>query len=199
MMQTPRRFVLSCLLVLASLLAPVGSQAATNCGNPNRDGKTIGKIVVGKVAVDVKSVTYPAGGELAPPRSPLNAGVSARHNPLSADFGSSVIVWHINYDGCIGKLDVINKKPVGYTFRVTDEKGQTVKYAISAKYVVPKGKYKPEWFLLSGPRQLTMITCTGKVVNRHYVDNLVIIATPVAPAVSTSPSSAPSPSPSPSN
>jgi hypothetical protein len=174
------------ILLIAALVnfAPVfhTPAIAAICPPAKADGKTIGKITVGNVNVNLKSVKYPAGGVLNPPRSPLNAGVSNRHMPLSAELGSTVIVWHVNLNGCQGKLNAINKKKVGFQFDVTDENGETIKYEVSKKLTVPKGKYKAEWFELSGPRQLVLVTCTGTVVKGSYKENLVIFASPVPTA-----------------
>lgn len=164
-------------LVIGLLTAP--SSLAANCPPSSVDGKTVGRISVGDVKVPVKNVDYPEGEALSPPKSPLNAGVSIRHQPLSATSGSTIIVWHINYNGCQGKLNVINSKKPGYVFKVKDEAGKVQKYAVTSKYQVKKGNYKSEWFMLTGPRQLVMVTCIGKVIDRHYLDNLVVIATPV--------------------
>lgn len=113
-----------------------------------------------------------------PPSSPANAGVSARHNPLSATSGSSIVTWHVNYNGCAGALNPITKKDIGFTFSIKDEKGESTKYKIVENYTVPKGSYLPEWFELTGPRQIVLVTCTGKFVKGHYQDNLVLIARP---------------------
>ena len=169
--------IVSLILTLTS--APVSS-SLVNCPPARVDGKTVGKIKVGKTIVNVKNVDYPAGKVLNPPKSPLNAGVSIRHQPLSADSGSSIVVWHINYNGCQGKLNVINNKKRGYEFTVTDERGVDTTYEVSKKFQVKKGKYDPDWFMLSGPRQLVLVTCIGKVIKGSYEDNLVIIATPVS-------------------
>lgn len=167
------------LSLVFSLIPLTSSMAVTKCPSPKADGLTVGKIRVEDVIVNVKNVDYPLGKDLNPPKSPLNAGVSIRHQPLSSESGSSLIVWHVNYKGCQGKLNVINNKRRGYEFEVIDESGESVRYKIFKRIQVKKGEYDPEWFLLSGPRQLVLVTCTGRVVNRSYTDNLVIIATPV--------------------
>jgi len=190
--------VLSSILVFAfaltSLITLSNSATAAPCPNPNADGKTIGKILVGKTAVDVKYVDYPAGGALNPPASPLNAGLSIRHMPLSSPVGSSLIVWHVNYNGCDGKLNVLTSKKVGFKFSIIDEKGFKQNFKITNIIQVLKGKYKSEWFELNGARQLVFVTCSGTVVNRHYKDNLIVFASPVD-AVSTSPTPNPTNSP----
>lgn len=174
--------VLASVTVSAAALVAVSAStaaAAPRCPDPSKDGKTVGKIIVGTTSVDVKQVTYPAGGEIDPPASPLNAGVSLRHMPLSSPIGSSIIVWHVNYNGCVGKLNVVTKQKVGSTFSIVDEKGFKNKFKIIQRLTVPKGNYKQSWFTLTGPRQLVMVTCTGRVINGHYDKNLVVIATPV--------------------
>lgn len=175
---------------------------AVKCPDPNKDGKTIGKVVVGKIVSNVKYIDYQAGGVVDPPDSPLNVGLSIRHMPLSSPIGSSLLVWHVNYKGCVGKLDVLIDKKPGFKFSIVDEKGYKQEFKIAEKVQVRKGKYKAEWFQLNGPRQLTMVTCIGKVVNRHYQDNLVILAVPVdgidytaspTPTVNSTPTPTPSP------
>lgn len=76
-------------------------------------------------------------------------------------------------------MNAINNKPVGYNFTVTDEVGNEQRYSVTEKLVVDKGDYQAEWFDLSGPRRLLLVTCTGKVVNGSYEKNLVVFAEPV--------------------
>lgn len=170
---------LLCSALISLGVSPAQTLAAT-CPPSKSDGPTIGKVQVGDLAVNIKESTYPKGGVLNPPRSPLNAGLSARHMPLSAKLGTSVITWHVNFNGCVGKLNVLSKKEIGYEFSVIDENGESVTYSITEKKTVKKGNYKEEWFDLSGPRQLLLVTCTGKVVNGAYQKNLVLIAEPIA-------------------
>ncbi len=157
-------------------LAPVAS--AAKCPSGNADGKTIGNIKYGSISVPVKSVTYPVSGELDPPVSPLVAGVSALHNPLSAKAGSSIIVWHISNEGCKGKLNPLVKSKKGAKVSITDEKGTKKIYKVTDNLSVPLGSYKAKWFRLDGARQLVFVTCGGKVVNKHFTRNLIVIAVP---------------------
>lgn len=165
-------------LFLGNFAALAPTASAAKCPASNLDGKTIGAIKVGSLSVPVKSVTYPVSGELYPPISPLFAGVSARHNPLKATAGSSIIVWHINSKGCTGKLNPIIKSKVGAKISVVDEKSATRSYKIASNFSVPLGDYKAKWFRLDGPRQLVFVTCTGKVVKGRYTRNQIIIAVP---------------------
>ena len=211
------------LALISNLLIGFATPAsAAVCPDPKKDGKTIAKVKVGKLSVDVKYVDYPAAGVMDPPDSPLNVGLSIRHMPLTSPIGSSLLVWHINYKGCVGKLNPIMDKKVGSKFSIVDEKGFTQSFKITKKLQVKKGKYNEDWFALNGPRQLVLVTCIGKIVNRHYEDNYVIFAVPseggittavpvesaspnvsvsatpsTLPSASTSPTSSPSASPSP--
>jgi hypothetical protein len=165
-------------LLLGSFAALAPTASAAKCPATNLDGKTIGTIKVGSLSVPVKSVTYPISGELDPPISPQFAGISARHNPLSATVGSSIIVWHIKYNACAGKLNPIVNSKVGSKISVVDEKNANHSYKIASNFSVLLGVYKADWFSLEGPRQLVFVTCTGKVVKGRYLRNQIIIAVP---------------------
>lgn len=178
-MNRQRMVGVAVLALFFSITTATNSSSAAYCPPPDAKSKTVGKIKVDNIVVEVKNVDYPKGKSLLPPKSPLVAGVSIRHRPLSADFGSSLVVWHVSYNGCQGKLNPIINKKKGYSFQVVDEKGRKTEYAISQRIQVKRGKYDPKWFMLSGPRQLVLVTCTNRVGNRGFLDNLFIIASPV--------------------
>ena len=163
----------------SSLIFGVTSAQAAKCPPSNQDGKTVAKLTMGKSNVEIKRVDYPKSGVLDPPKSPKFAGVSIRHQPLSSIEGSSLIVWHVSYRGCPGKLNVLSEAPVKTMFFVTDEKGINTKYKIVKNVTIKVGQYNPDWFRLNGPRQLVFVTCAGKVVDGHHDKNQVVIATPV--------------------
>lgn len=166
------------ILITASLVAFSTSANAAKCNPVRPTGKTVGTISVGSLDMPIKSFIYPAGGIMEPQKSTQMAAVSQRHMPLSSTLGTSVIVWHVNYAGCVNPLNVLTTRSVGSTFSIVDEKGGTTKYKISQKLQVTKGKYKKEWFTLIGPRQLLLATCTGAFANGHYKDNSILIAVP---------------------
>lgn len=167
-------------IFISSALVPTAlSQSAAACVQVKPKGKTIGSIKAGDVKMPIKAFTYPAGGIMEPQKTVLAAGLSKRHMPLSSTLGTSVITWHVNFKGCVNRLNTLMNKKQGFVFRVTDENGVTTKYRIDQKLVVRKGKYKKSWFNLIGPRQLALFTCTGGFENGHYKDNMVFIATPV--------------------
>jgi hypothetical protein len=168
----------STILLLGLMLSGHTANAAS-CRPISTNTKTMGSMIADGISTVVKSASYPAGGVFDPPESPLAIGLSTRHQPLSASEGSSLLVWHVNYNGCQGKINFITKKKVGYKFTMIDELANLREYQISSIQTVPVKKYKAEWFRLSGQRQLVFVTCAGKVVKGHHTQNLVIIATPV--------------------
>lgn len=151
---------------------------AANCVQVKATGKTVGQIQVGSLAMPIKSFNYPAGGIMEPQKSVQMAALSQRHMPLSSTMGTSVLVWHVDYAGCANPLNVLTKMTKGYVFKVKDENGRVISYAITDIFKVKKGNYKDSWFNLIGPRQLLLATCGGTFKNGHYQENVVIIAKP---------------------
>lgn len=173
-----RNVLISSLILVSSVFTGSSASSAASCPPTDIDGKTVATLNMGKSKVEIKRVDYPKSGELDPPRSPLFGGVSIRHQPLSAIQGSSIIVWHVNYKGCQGRLNIITAAPLNTKFTIVDEKGVKTQYQIVKNFSVLKGKYQADWFRLNGPRQLVFVTCNGKVVNRHYTHNQILIAVP---------------------
>lgn len=160
-------------------IAISSSSFAAKCPPISKNTKSMGLMIGDGITTQVKSANYPAGGVFDPPESPLAIGLSARHQPLSATEGSSLLVWHISYSGCQGRINYLTKKKVGYEFTIVDERAGSRDYKISSIQIIPVGKYNKDWFALSGPRQLVFVTCTGRVVKGHHTQNWVMIATPV--------------------
>lgn len=169
------------LMGLALIVVPLAQPTADAACKPVKaTGKTVGRIEVGNVDMPIKSFSYPLGGVMEPQKSTLAAGVSRRHMPLSSNLGTSVITWHKDYSGCVNELNIMFDRKVGSTFAITDENGDVQRYKVTKKLEVRKGDYRKSWFTLVGPRQLTLVTCTGKFSNGHYEKNLVIIATKIS-------------------
>ena len=170
--------LITLLSVISSIFIGLNQASAATCPPLDVDGKTVANLFIGKSKIGIKRVDYPKSGVLDPPKSPQFAGISIRHQPLSAIQGSSIIVWHVSYHGCKGRLNVLSEAPLTTKFSVIDEKGVSTQYQLVKNLKVPKGQYKPDWFRLNGSRQLVFVTCTGKVVNGSYTQNQVLIAIP---------------------
>mgnify|MGYP006272926625 CR=1 FL=1 len=171
--------IVSASLIFGLILFPISHSSAAPCKPTKATGKTIGKIKAGAVDMPIKSFSYPAGGIMEPQPTTLAAGLSNRHMPLNSKLGTSVITWHVNYNGCWNKLNIFMTQKVGFKFKVTDENGVTRTYRVDKKLKVKKGQYKESWFTLVSPRQLTLVTCTGSFKNGHYTHNMIFIATPI--------------------
>lgn len=152
--------------------------SASTCPSASVGGAAVGRFTVGAVSVPIKRAAMSAAGVLDPPPSALIASVVTDFQPLKATSGSTVILWHSRYGaGCNGTLNVLMHRRIGDQFSITDGAGTTRAYAISAMITVPKGHYKASWFRATGPRQLSLITCTD-LVNGVFLKNLVILAVP---------------------
>jgi hypothetical protein len=174
------RILLSFSLALGLTFAPVAlTSSSAACKTIKPKGKTIGTITAGNVTLPIKAFSYPAGGVMEPQGTTLSAGLSLRHMPLDSSLGTSVITWHVNYNGCWSPLNVLMSKNKGFVFSIKDASGDATRYRIERKLVVKKGNYKKSWFTLVGPRQVALFTCTGSFVRGHYDKNMVFIATPV--------------------
>ncbi len=170
-------------LFLNCLFAITATQAASaDCKPVKPRGQSVGMINYGNKKMPIIPFTYPAGGVMEPQKTTRAAAISLRHMPLDSKLGTSVIAWHVDFNGCLSELNALLDKSVGYRFSITDNNGVTRKFEISQKLTVKKGKYRKSWFSLVGPRRLAMFTCSGPFVNGHYRDNEVLIAVPVTEA-----------------
>ena len=172
--------VFTSAILIAGIVVGTSNQAsAAGCTPIKATGKSAGTISIGSLSMPIKAFNYPAGGIMEPAKNTTAAGLSERHMPLSSKVGTSVVVWHRDYQGCTHPLDVFMSKTRGTRFSLTDENGITLTYKLTTVGVITKGLYKPEWFDLIGPRQIVMFTCTGVFKSGHYEKNMVFIATPV--------------------
>ena len=173
------RVILGLALAIGISLSPTAlTVSAAACKPEKPTGKTIGTISVGNLDMPIKAFNYPAGGIMEPQGTTLAAGLSLRHMPLDSKLGTTVITWHVNYNGCWSPLNVLMGKEEGFVITLEDEDGVRTKYKIEKKLVVKKGDYKKSWFTLIGPRQIALFTCTGTFIKGHYDKNMVFIATP---------------------
>lgn len=169
--------VLAALLGSGVMALPA---AATSCPPATVGGPAVGWITVDGDRVPIKTVTYPAGGQLDPPASALVAGVSKRHKPLLAASGTTVLTWHVRYGkGCEGALNGLMTAPIGTSFTVEKAGGEAKTYAITDRTTVPKGDYQAEWFSQEGDPRIALFTCTGLKKGR-FTKTMAIFAEPTA-------------------
>lgn len=162
-----------------SLLVTAPASAAKRCPSAAVGGSTVGTISVDGLVVELKRARLSAGGVLDAPPSARIAALVSDYLPLAATSGTTVILWHSRYGvGCNGTLNVLFDKQAGDTFVLSDATGATREYRIAKVTVVAKGKYREDWFREDGPRQITLVTCTG-LSGGVFRKNLVITAVPV--------------------
>lgn len=150
-----------------------------SCPGTSLGGRSIGRVLAAGVNVPVKRTWYPRRGVFTPAHSAKIAGVSTRHQPLSATEGTTVIGWHVRWNrGCPGALNGLMSKSVGYQFTTRDANGDSTTWQIDERHLVAKGDYTRDWFTLNGPRQLVLVTCAG-FSKGQYRKNYVIVAHPV--------------------
>jgi hypothetical protein len=172
-----QRCAMAIVTTLGLALLPLASVEAATCPGPAVGGRAIGSVTVGEVTMPIKPVTYPSGGDLLGPNTARAAGVSTRHQPLTARTGTSLVVWHYTFGKkCPSPLNVLTELKVGEEFEIFDGKS-TRTYRLTERHRVRFGDYRPEWFRLSGPRQVVLVTCTG-LVNGRYTRNLIHVAVP---------------------
>jgi len=171
--------LISAAALISAVIFPINAAQAA-CVQTKATGKTIGEIRVGSLKMPIKPFNYPAGGVMEPQKSVQMAALSQRHMPLDSTMGTSVLLWHVDYAGCVNPLNTLTTKKVGFKFQVKGDTGGVISYQITNIYKVKKGNYKDSWFNLIGPRQLLLATCGGAFANGHYKENVIIIAKPQA-------------------
>lgn len=171
-------FLAIALVVATALVGQIGgASAARAAGCDDSDKyKSIGNLKLGSINAPLVSFTYPAGGIMDPPNTTAIVAVSSRHVPLSGTQGTSILIWHRDWSGCLGVLNSLFDSNVGRTFVITDEKGKKSKFEITKALEVKRGNYKKSWFTLNGPRQIVLVTCSGPFENGHHLNNSVYIA-----------------------
>lgn len=158
----------------------VTSAQARACPAASVGGAPVGWVILDGTRVPLKSVNYPAGGQFDPPPSNVVAGLSARHQPLLAKHGTTVLSWHVRFGaGCEGILNPLMTKPMGSTFTVENEIGARQEYKLTDRVTVPKGAYRPEWFQLDGNPRVALFTCTD-LKQGKYRKTMAIFADPVS-------------------
>lgn len=173
------QFGLAGVVGLAAVVLHAPSAEAKSCPSESIGGSPVGWIQVDDTKVPIKAVSYPAGGDLAPPATNKVAGVSTRHRPLLATQGTTVITWHVRYgEGCYGTLNPLLDKPVGSTFTITKKGGASEEYRITGQKTVMKGRYQPEWFRTQGSPQVSLFTCSD-LKQGKFRKTTAIFAVPV--------------------
>ena len=127
-----------------------------------------------------------AQGAMALPANAADAGWYRFSPGLGAQKGATVIAAHIDsrHDG-IGPFSRLKNATAGDTITVYGSDGSTVAYTVTELRQVGKiDAPMADVFDTSGAPRLSLVTCGGVFNSQtgHYLDNVIVTATPVAVA-----------------
>ncbi len=127
-----------------------------------------------------------AKGAMALPANAAEAGWYRYSPGLAAPEGATVIAAHIDsrHDG-IGPFSKLKNAIAGDTITVYGADGSTVAYTVSELRQVGKiDAPMADVFEATGAPKLSLVTCGGTFNSQtgHYLDNVIVTATPVAAA-----------------
>lgn len=113
------------------------------------------------------------------PRDPRRVGLLSASADLDATEGETLIAGHINYSHVNGALWRLSAARAGDLVVVTDETGTPSRWRVYAAEQIHKKRVPVS---LTGRRELTVISCAGKVIRgtggNHYEDNILIHTVP---------------------
>ncbi|HEY0718952.1 MAG TPA: class F sortase [Streptosporangiaceae bacterium] len=169
-------------------LAPV--TAATPRGHrPSTAGVVAGTSASPPVALAIPAIGVRAGivpeglgrgGALAIP-PPRQVGWYDR-GPAPGQGGTTLLAGHIDDYGVPGAFLHLNDVQAGATVRVTVASGQVADYTVTRRLMLPQAALTRSGLLSQqGTPELVLITCGGAydTASHLYLDNIVIVATPV--------------------
>ncbi len=144
------------------------------------------RIVVPQLSIDmeVEAEGLDAEGAMGLPENAATAGWYKFGPGVGAAAGATVIAAHIDsrHDG-IGPFSRLTEVSPGSIVQVTGSTGVTTDYSVTEVRKVGKiDAPLAEVFDRSGAPRLTLVTCGGEFDSGtgHYVDNVIVTATPVA-------------------
>jgi sortase family protein len=106
-----------------------------------------------------------------------------RFGPSPGQTGSAVLVGHVDGSGRRGIFWRLGQLTPGDTFTVDYAGVGPREFRVTGREQVPKTELPADLFSRAGPPRVALITCGGAFnrATRHYVDNVVIVATPSGP------------------
>jgi hypothetical protein len=102
--------------------------------------------------------------------------------PSPGQQGSAVLVGHVDGDGRPGVFFDLGKLVPGDVVTVDFADGGRAEFRVVGRQQVAKAALPADLFARDGDPRLTLITCGGAFDSStgHYVDNVVVVAVPVA-------------------
>jgi hypothetical protein len=146
------------------------------------------RIRVDRLGIDMRVTAegLDAQGAMALPANAADAGWYRFSPGLAARNGATVIAAHIDsrHDG-IGPFSRLKNATAGDTITIVGADGSTVAYTVTELRQVGKiDAPMADVFDTSGSPRLSLVTCGGVFNSKtgHYLDNVIVTATPVAVA-----------------
>jgi hypothetical protein len=191
------------LLVGALCLALAGCGATTSTEPPAAVARATApadphvadpvRVLIPKLGVDDDVLPVGKCAKVSPPACPDGAGEMElppvehtgwyRPGPEPGEPGTAVLAGHVNWEGQAGALGRIGELATGDLVTVVDATGIERTFVVYAVVQIPKAKYpeqiKPLLSGRSGGPELRLVTCSGEVVGREYLDNTIVSARPL--------------------
>ncbi|WP_231369217.1 class F sortase [Frigoribacterium sp. CG_9.8] len=148
------------------------------------------RIQLDRLGIDMKvtSEGLDADGAMALPPNAADAGWYRYSPGVNSRAGATVIAAHIDSrDDGIGPFSRLRNATAGDRLTLTGADGSTVAYTVTELRQVGKiDAPMAEVFDTAGAPRLSLVTCGGSYNSKtgHYVDNVIVTATPVAAAAS---------------
>ncbi len=136
-------------------------------------------------ALDAHAELRPMGvseGALEIPSDPAVIGWDEQTSPLAAAEGSTFLAGHVEAAGVDGALHDLARIPPGSRIFTRDGEGALREWVVTSLQTSRNKAMEPEYFATSGERRLTVVTCTGPVVERDgrrsFRDSVIVTAVP---------------------
>ncbi|MEG9226446.1 class F sortase [Aeromicrobium sp. Sec7.5] len=138
-------------------------------------------------ALDVYAALSPVGvsdGALEIPTDPAVVGWDEHSSALGATEGSTFLAGHVEAGGVDGALHELARIPPGSRIFTRDEAGTLREWVVTALQTSRDKAMEPDYFTTTGERRLTIVTCTGPVVEtagrRGFRDSVIVTAVPTS-------------------
>lgn len=136
-------------------------------------------------ALEIHARLAPMGvsdGSLEIPPDPGVVGWDEQTAPLEAAEGSTFLAGHVEAGGVDGALHDLARIPPGSRVYTRDETGALREWVVTSLQTSRNKTMEPAYFAATGERRLTIVTCTGPVVERDgrrgFRDSVIVIAVP---------------------
>jgi hypothetical protein len=114
------------------------------------------------------------------PADPARVGYLSTAAALDAQGGTTVLAGHVNYGSVQGALWHLTGLKPGALIVTTDASGAATRWRV---YQLEQVHKQPIQGPRTGPRELLLVSCAGKVVGHHYEDNVIAHAVPESKTV----------------